>query len=165
MSARVGGLVERLHAAEIDLADDFRTVGERHAADQDVFHLCHQLAEQCAARAERLRSIAERFGTPLHEPTDKPTIDWLLSSARRALSGLVAHRPETGLVLLRDLRQLYVAAEEIDFYWIMLGQAAQALRDAELLSAVDDMHKQLLTQVKWLKTRAKEAAPQALVAG
>jgi hypothetical protein len=165
MSTKVGGLIERLHAAEIDLADDYRTVGERHAADQDVFHLCHQLAEQCAARAARLRAIAERFEVDLHEPADKPTIDWLLSTARRAVSGLVAHRPETGLLLLRDLRQLYVAAEEIDFYWIMFGQVAQALRDADLLGEVNDMHKQLLTQVKWLKTRAKEATPQALVAG
>lgn len=165
MSSKVGGVVERLHAAEIDLADDFRTVGERHAADQDVFHVCHQLAEQSAARAERLRGIAERFEVDLHEPAGKPAVDWLLATARRAAAGMVAHRSETGLLLLRDLRQLHVAAEEIDFYWILLGQAAQALRDADLLENVTDMHKQLLTQVKWLKTRAKEAAPQVLVGG
>jgi hypothetical protein len=43
-----------------------------------------------------------------------------------------------------------------------LGQVAQAKRDRELLQTVDILHRQLLTQIKWLKTRLKEASPQIL---
>lgn len=64
--------------------------------------------------------------------------------------------------MLRDLRQLYTATEEVSFYWIVLGQVAQAKRDRELLELVDMLHRELLTQVKWIKTRVKEASPQIL---
>jgi len=33
----------------------------------------------------------------------------------------------------------------------------------DLLDEVSHLHNQTLTQIKWLKTRIKEAAPQALV--
>jgi hypothetical protein len=48
---------------------------------------------------------------------------------------------------------------------MVLGQIAQATRDAELLATVDLLHRETLTQIKWLKSQVKEAAPQALVAG
>jgi hypothetical protein len=47
----------------------------------------------------------------------------------------------------------------------MLGQVAQALRDRELLSQVDALHRQVLTQIKWVKTKVKEATPQVVAAG
>jgi hypothetical protein len=34
-----------------------------------------------------------------------------------------------------------------------------------LLAVVDELHRETLTQIKWLKTHVKEATPQALVAG
>lgn len=45
----------------------------------------------------------------------------------------------------------------------MLGQVAQALRDHELLAKVSTLHGENLTQTKWIKTRIKEATPQALL--
>jgi hypothetical protein len=33
----------------------------------------------------------------------------------------------------------------------------------EFLSLVDELHRETLTQIKWLKTQVKEASPQALV--
>jgi hypothetical protein len=68
-------------------------------------------------------------------------------------------------VLLRSLRQLYLQAQEVSFYWLLAGQIAQATRDAALLADVDRLHRETLTQIKWLKSEAKEASPQALVAG
>ena len=47
----------------------------------------------------------------------------------------------------------------------MAGQAAQAARDAELLETVTRCHTETELQVKWLTTRIKVAAPQALVVG
>lgn len=65
--------------------------------------------------------------------------------------------------MLRDLRELYLMAEEADVHWLALGQVAQAVRDHNLLDEVSDLHKQTLTQIKWLKTKLKEPTPQVLV--
>jgi predicted metal-dependent enzyme (double-stranded beta helix superfamily) len=46
----------------------------------------------------------------------------------------------------------------------MLGQVAQASRDARLLEVVEMLHRQLLSQIKWLKGQIKEATPQVLLA-
>jgi hypothetical protein len=42
---------------------------------------------------------------------------------------------------------------------------AQATRDGDLLTLVDELHRETLTQIKWLKTQAKLASPQALTVG
>jgi hypothetical protein len=45
----------------------------------------------------------------------------------------------------------------------MIGQAAQGAGDKELLKVVDSCEGQTATQIKWLRTRMKQAAPQALL--
>jgi hypothetical protein len=45
----------------------------------------------------------------------------------------------------------------------MIGQAAQGAGDRELLEAVASCEGQTATQIKWLKTRMKQAAAQALL--
>ena len=47
--------------------------------------------------------------------------------------------------------------------WTVIGQAAQGARDKELLAAVQACEGETATQIKWLKTRMKQAAPQALL--
>ena len=42
-----------LHKAQVDLADAFRQVGQGHADEADVFHLCEKLAQQCDAQASQ----------------------------------------------------------------------------------------------------------------
>jgi len=54
-------------------------------------------------------------------------------------------------------------ATECDISWTVVGQAAQGARDHELLSVVRDGEGNTAIQLKWLKTRMKDAAPQALV--
>ena len=68
--SKVSLLLDRLHAAEIDLGDEWRKVGERHATDHDVWHTGHQLAEQCAQRAEQIRGIGKRYDASISEPHD-----------------------------------------------------------------------------------------------
>ena len=45
----------------------------------------------------------------------------------------------------------------------VIGQAAQGARDRELLEVVNACEGQTATQIKWLQTRMKQAAPQALL--
>jgi hypothetical protein len=47
--------------------------------------------------------------------------------------------------------------QEVSFHWIIAGQLAQATRDHELLTLVDELHRETLTQIKWLKTQVKQA--------
>jgi hypothetical protein len=68
-----------------------------------------------------------------------------------------------GLGLLRDLHDLYLMANACDISWTMIGQAAQGARDWELLETVNSSEGQTATQIKWLETRMKQAAPQTLL--
>jgi hypothetical protein len=161
---KIGSLLARLHELETDLADELRALGERHAADHDVFHQCHTFALQCERHAAALQPVAARYG---EEVDDEGPGFWsgILESARRAASTSVGRVPESGLLLLRDLRTLFLQAEECSITWVMAGQAAQAARDQELLEVVRTCHLETEIQVKWFVTRIKVASPQALVVG
>jgi hypothetical protein len=47
--------------------------------------------------------------------------------------------------------------------WTLVGQAAKGARDQELIQTVEQCAKQTEAQQKWLTTRLKAAAPQALL--
>ncbi len=160
---KVGTLIDQLHEAEMTLGDDYRKVAERHASDHDLWHNCHTFARQCQARGAQLRQAGERYDQEIGDPHEIEVARRLASQARRAVADLVGRRPATALLMLRDLRELYLGAEEANLQWIMLGQVAQATRDEELLGMVEVLHRQLISQIKWLKTQIKEATPQVLL--
>lgn len=162
---KVGALLERLHELETELAEDYRALGERHAADHDVYHQCHAFAKQAERHAAELAPHAERYGKTVEDDPGPDVWSGLLERARRLGSDALGRRPETGLLLLRDLRTLFLAAEEVSITWVIAGQAAQAARDSDLLGAVGECHSEVELQVKWLTTRIKVASPQAVVAG
>ncbi len=140
-----------LHAAEDRLADAFREVAGNHQAEVDVHHLCRRLAEQCDAHAERLAPFAARYGEDADAEPDK-------------LHSAIFQAGRAGpLALLRDLQDLYLMAAECDIAWTVIGQAAQGARDTELLEVVNACEPETAMQMKWARSRIKEAAPQALV--
>lgn len=140
-----------LHKVQVDLADAFRQVGRGHADEADVFHLCEKLAKQCDAHAEGLHPFVQRYG---EDAPDEPD---------RLYSELFQGARSGGLGLLRDLHDLYLMACECDMAWTLVGQAAQGLRDQDLLEVVQACEGETAIQLKWLRTRMKQAAPQALV--
>jgi hypothetical protein len=140
-----------LHLSELDLAEGYRKVADGHAADADVYHVCHTLAKQCDAHAEKLKPFVDRYGEQRSEEPERLYHD-LFDETRSGSFGL-----------LRDLQDLYVMANFCDITWTMIGQAAQGSRDRELLETVNSLEGQTLTQIKWLKTRMKQAAPQTLL--
>jgi hypothetical protein len=161
---KLGCLLARLHELEADLADEYRALGERHAADHDVYHQCATFSRQADAHAHALAPHADRYGE--HVDDAGPGF-WsaALEGVRHTTSELLGRSSASGLLLLRDLRVLFLAAEEVSITWVMVGQAAQAARDAELLATVTECHTEVELQVKWLTTRIKVAAPQTLVVG
>ena len=54
-------------------------------------------------------------------------------------------------------------AAECDLAWTVAGQAAQAARDTGLLGIVHACAPETAQQLAWVRSRIKEAAPQALV--
>jgi hypothetical protein len=86
----------------------------------------------------------------------------LIETAREKGSEMVGRRPESGLLLLRDLRKLYALASEASIDWIILGQGAQAAKDRELLQATKECHPGTLRTLKWANTMIKNVSPQVL---
>jgi hypothetical protein len=97
------------------------------------------------------RPFAERYG---EDAPDEP---------ERLHSTLFEGAREGPLGLLRDLHDLYLMASECDMAWTLVGQAAQGTRDRDLLEVVQGCEGETAIQLKWLKSRMKAAAPQALV--
>ena len=140
-----------LHTAELNLAEGFRKVADGHAEEADVYHTCNTLAKQCETHAEQLKPSVDRYG---EEAPEEPN---------RLYHDLFDETRSGGLGLLRDLHDLYLMASTCDISWTMIGQAAQGARDRELLEVVNACDGQTATQIKWLRTRMKQAAPQALL--
>lgn len=140
-----------LHRSQTELGDAFRTVAHSHAEEHDVHAICEKLAAQCNRHAEQLRPFAERYG---EDATGEP------GRLHREIFGGPREGP---LGLLRDLHDLYLMASECDIAWTLVGQAAQGVRDRELLAVVRACEGETATQITWARSRMKEAAPQALV--
>lgn len=140
-----------LHTAELNLAEGFRKVADGHAEEADVYHTCNTLTKQCETHAEQLKPFVDRYG---EEAPEEPN---------RLYHDLFDETRSGGLGLLRDLHDLYLMASTCDISWTMIGQAAQGARDRELLEVVNACDGQTATQIKWLRTRMKQAAPQALL--
>lgn len=139
-----------LHRAQLDLAAAFREVGEGHAEEPDVLHVCERLGAQCDAHADRLAPFADRYG---EDAPDEPD---------RLHAEIFAGTRDGPIGLLRDLHDLYLMAAQCDMAWTIVGQAAQGLRDDDLLEVVKGCEGDTATQMRWLRTRMKQAAPQAL---
>ena len=140
-----------LHRAQCDLADAYREIADGHAEEVDVFHTCRRLARECDTHAADLRPFVDRYD---EDAPDEP---------ERLHTEIFRGARTGGLGLLRDLQDLYLMAAECDIAWTLVGQAAQGLRDDDLLRVVRKDEGQTAIQLKWLRTRLKEAAPQALV--
>jgi hypothetical protein len=140
-----------LHRSLGELADAYREVADGHGDEPDVAEECQMLARRCDAHVEQLAPIVDRYGEDAEEEPERLHQD-LFGGTR---SG--------GLGLLRDLHDLVLLATECELAWTVIGQAAQGARDEELSALVQDAEGDLGIHLAWLRTRIKQAAPQALV--
>jgi hypothetical protein len=140
-----------LHHAEHALGNAFDEVGSKHRAEPDVHRTCQVLSGQAFDHEERLTPIVDRYG---EQPEAEP---------ERLKAAEFTGARSGGVGLLRDLQDLYSLASFVDITWTVVGQAAQGLRDRELLNTVSSCQAQTATQLAWLQTRIKQAAPQALI--
>ena len=158
---RLGQALEELHRSENSLAHQLLAVAARHKADHEIFHVGHDLASWSQDHVRRLAPFGERYGVDLDpEPAGEPRLPARLSEA---VSDRLARRSAPDLLLLRDLRSLFVHASGVHADWEMVAQIAQGIRDTELLALAQRCHPQTLRQAKWANSRIKESATQILV--
>lgn len=147
----LGTYIGMLDTGLRDLADAYRQVAEAHGDEPDVWMNLSSFAEDCTRQADGLAPFIDRYGEQTDDEPDR-------------LEAQVFGEPRSGgLGLLRDLHDLYVMGHYADITWTMLGQAAKGLRDAELIDAIDELEGHTAAQVRWIETRMKQAAPQALI--
>uniref|UniRef100_UPI002A82A909 hypothetical protein n=1 Tax=Streptomyces sp. CRN 30 TaxID=3075613 RepID=UPI002A82A909 len=140
-----------LHHGEHHLVGDLMTLAERHRTDHEVHHIATDVAEWSRQHLQCLADTAAHYDLDLDGPPDDSS-GGLLATLREKASDLTVHRPEPGLLLLRDLRDVHLAAARNSLHWEMLAQAAQASRDARLLALASSCHPRTLRQMRWTNT-------------
>jgi len=153
--------LEELHRSENDLAGQLLAVSDRHKAEHEVFHVARDLAVWSQDHVREIARAGSRYGLDLdEEPAGDPN---MLQRARQGVADRLHHRSAPGLLLLRDLRSVYLDASGVSVDWELLAQAAQGVRDTELLDLAQRCHPQTLRQARWANAQLKEKATQILV--
>jgi hypothetical protein len=159
---KIGIAIREVARAEEELADQLLKVGERHRTDHDVYHLSRQLSRWAQGHVAALQEFAERYGADVDADDVGRESAGPLAAMRETAAELLGRRPAAGLLLLRDLRSIHLLAAEASLNWTLLGQAAQAAKDPELLRCVSLCHPETLRTMRWTLTKLKVAAPQVL---
>jgi len=158
---KFGLVLGEMHRSENDLAHHLLTISERHKVDHEIYHLARDLARWSQQHVRDIAEIAKNYGQDL-DPEPRGEMG-LMETIREKGSEMVGRRPETGLLLLRDLRELYLKACGVSADWELLAQAAQGMKDKNLLGLAEKCHPQTIRQMKWANGKLKESATQVLV--
>jgi hypothetical protein len=159
MTEKVNLLLRVLHRAETDVAADLSAIGERHKTEHEVYHLTRDLAEWSREHIKLIAEQAGRRGLTLEEDPGSASP---LSGVREKVAELVGRRPEPGLLLLRDLRQIHLDCVGLSVDWEILAQTAQALKDDDLLALSQRCHPDVLRQARWANSMIKVMSPQIM---
>jgi hypothetical protein len=154
-------VIEELHRSENDLRHELLVVSERHKADHEVFHVARDLAQWSADHVRDLAQIGRDFGLEL-DPEAEGELK-LAERLREKTSELVGRRSAPGMLMLRDLRALYLRASGVSVDWELLAQAAQGARKIELLELAERCHPDTLRVARWANGKLKVSSTQVLV--
>lgn len=157
----IGITLRLLHDGERALEQHLLAAAARHRTDHEFHHVALDVARWSRGHAGRLADAGRDHGLDLSGPRGNPSPGALAALREKAAEAL-GRRPETGLLLLNDLRELHLAAAQNSLHWEMLAQVAQATRDERLLALVAACHPQTLRQLRWTDTMIKILAPQLL---
>lgn len=152
-------LLRQLHRDERKLALRLSATAARHHADQEIFYGANDLARWSRDHLRELSEIGPRYGVRLR--AEPHTHAWTAPMQAR-LSEQLSRRPETGLLLLTDLRRLHQQISGVSLDWELLAQAAQAAHMTPLLELAQRCHPQTLRQLRWTNGMLKVLSPQVL---
>jgi hypothetical protein len=147
----VGNYLGLVHSSEQQLADAFLAIADHHKDEPDIMQACQLLASWSKQNIEKMKPLVDRY---FEDKSDEP----------ERLNQSLFEEPRSGsLALLRDLHDLWLITQEVQLCWVVLDQAAKALRDKELDAIGEECSQITKRQSQWLMTRIKQAAPQSLV--
>jgi len=135
-------------------------MADTHAAEHEIHHVALDIAAWSGENVQLLAAAARDNEIDLDEDADAP--GRLAQTARAVTSALSGRSAETGILLLHDLRDLFLHASDASVHWEMLAQIAQAKRNEELLRLAERCHPQTLRQIRWANTMLKALTPQIL---
>jgi hypothetical protein len=158
---KIGLVLEELHRSENDLAHELLQVADRHKVDQEIYHVGRDLAVWSQRHVREIAEIAERYGPKL-DPESKGG-SALAAKVVDKSSELMGRAKSPGLLLLRDLRGLYLKAAGVSTDWEMLAQAAQGIKHTDLLEVCQRCHPETVRQMRWANGKLKESSTQVLV--
>ncbi|GAB6939102.1 hypothetical protein ACQP60_11955 [Isoptericola variabilis] len=173
---RIGTALRDLERSERGLARGLEHLAARHPAEHEVFHVGRDVASWSRVHAVDVAAAARRYedapegdgpgeglgrelGAALGGALDDPLGD---ATAAEAVVGDPADVPTDALQLLRDLRQVAMHAYGVSTEWEMVAQAAQAVRDPDLLALCQRCHPGTLRQLRWANATIKVLSAQAL---
>lgn len=159
----LGRALAYVHGEELDLADAYRAVADKHAEELDLAHTCRRFAEQCERRAEGLRPFVEKYGAHAGGTLSRRIRGEVLGGARRLAGKVLFRSGVSGTELLIDLRRLYGVAHGSAIDWLLLGEAGHAAHDSALRDHAGSARPEKEVQIRWIKTRLRQSAPQVLV--
>ena len=140
-----------LDESEKRLVKAFNQVRTTHSDEPDIGPLCKLFSEWSAEATYLLKPFVAKYGERREgEP-------------KRLDKALLVKRKQGGFDLLRELHDAWLLVNESMISLNVLEQAARALRDDDLLGALNQMQTRNERQQTWLKTRISQAAPQVLV--
>ncbi|BCK66864.1 hypothetical protein Srufu_008170 [Streptomyces libani subsp. rufus] len=152
----ITAILAALHDGEYKLAGQLLDLVQRHPAETEVHHVARYLARWSYASGDRIRAMGPRYGLP---DAERPSHR---SDRARHTAASVPEGQDIGLVLLRELSEVHLAAARNSLYWDMLTQATQANRDDRLLELASACQPYTRRQMRWTHTVLKELSPQLL---
>ncbi|WNB87275.1 hypothetical protein [Cellulomonas sp. ATA003] len=158
---KLGLALRELHRSENDLAHELLKVAERHKVDHEIYYIGRDIAAWSRRHVTEIATVARGYGEDLDpEPEGELTV---LERAREKASDLLGRDSAPELLLLRDLREVYMKASGVSVDWELLAQGAQGAKQVELLEVTKRCHPETLRQVRWANGKLKETATQILV--
>jgi hypothetical protein len=158
---KLGLAIRELHRSENALAADLIELSDRHKADHAIHHVARDLSRWSQDHVGELARVGKRYGVDVDE--EARSSSGVVSALRQKAGELLGGRPEPGVLLLADLRHLHRVAAGVSMDWELLGQGAQAAKDADLLDLTKRCHPQTLRQMRWANAMLKEISPQVLM--
>lgn len=157
----IGTVLKDLHDDENELARALVRLSDAHRADHEVHHLARDLATWSARHVREIAALGPSYDVQLDPaPEDTPSV---VAAARRWVSERGGRSPASELVMVRDLKDVYLRASSVLTDWEMLGQAAQAIGHDDLLDLAKRSQAETTRQLKWANAKIKESSTQALV--
>lgn len=154
-------VLRELHRSENSLARTLLLLADRHRAEHEVFHVARDIARWSQEHVERIADCAAQRGTRLSS-TPTSGAPAVVEQIVQRTSTALGRRPETGLLLLADLRRVHRKAAGVSLDWEVLAQAAQAMREREVFELARGCHPETLRQMRWANAQLKVHAPQVI---